>query len=134
MVAPPLVPLHISSVGIFCQKPFILKFEVPERERELSIFRKKVFNIQKNCSQNKEKVFDPTDPSMRCFRSIELFFTGKHLGGTIIAEFVAKLQSYLSVLGIRSRIQIRMFLGLLDQDPDPLVRGMDPDLAPDPDP
>ncbi len=25
-----------------------------------------------------------------------------------------------------------MFLGLLDPDPDPLVRGMDPDLAPDP--
>jgi hypothetical protein len=28
------------------------------------------------------------------------------------------------------RIRIRMFLGL--QDPDPLVRGMDPDLDPDP--
>jgi hypothetical protein len=29
-----------------------------------------------------------------------------------------------------------MFLGLLDPDPDPLVRGMDPDLDPalDPDP
>jgi hypothetical protein len=27
-----------------------------------------------------------------------------------------------------------MFLGLMDLDPDPLVRGMDPDLAPDPDP
>jgi hypothetical protein len=26
-----------------------------------------------------------------------------------------------------------MFLGLLDPDPDPLVRGMDPDTAPDPD-
>jgi hypothetical protein len=26
-----------------------------------------------------------------------------------------------------------MFLGLLDPDPDPPVRGMDPDLAPDPD-
>jgi hypothetical protein len=25
------------------------------------------------------------------------------------------------------RIRIRMFLGLLDPDPDPLVRGMDPD-------
>jgi hypothetical protein len=28
------------------------------------------------------------------------------------------------------RIRIHMFLGLLDPDPDPLVRGMDPD--PDP--
>ncbi len=31
-----------------------------------------------------------------------------------------------AVLRIRIR-QIRMFLGLLDPDPDPLVRGMDPD-------
>jgi hypothetical protein len=41
--------------------------------------------------------------------------------------------SWLSnaVLGIRIRIRgIRMFLSLLDPDPDPLVRGMDPD--PDP--
>jgi hypothetical protein len=30
---------------------------------------------------------------------------------------------FLSVL----RIRIHMFLGLLDPDPDPLVRGMDPD-------
>jgi hypothetical protein len=34
---------------------------------------------------------------------------------------------YVTVLGI-------MFLGLPDPDPDPLVRGMDPDLAPDPAP
>jgi hypothetical protein len=34
-----------------------------------------------------------------------------------------------AVLRIRIR-RIRMFLGLLDPDPDPLVRGMDPD--PDP--
>ena len=35
----------------------------------------------------------------------------------------------------RIRIQqIRMFLGLLDPDPGPLVRGMDPDPAPDPNP
>jgi hypothetical protein len=27
-----------------------------------------------------------------------------------------------------------MFLGVLDLDLDPLVRGMDPDTAPDPDP
>jgi hypothetical protein len=27
-----------------------------------------------------------------------------------------------------------MFLGLLDPDPGPLVRGMDPDPAPDPNP
>ncbi len=30
------------------------------------------------------------------------------------------------MLGIQIR-KIRMFLGLLDPDPDPLVRGMDPD-------
>ncbi len=30
------------------------------------------------------------------------------------------------------RIRIHMFLGLLDPDPDPLVRGMDPDPDSDP--
>ncbi len=41
--------------------------------------------------------------------------------------------NYLSVLRIQIRIHwIHMFLGLLDPDPDPLVRGMDPDLDPDP--
>ncbi len=34
----------------------------------------------------------------------------------------------IPVLGIR----IRMFLGLLDPDPDLLVKGMDPDSDPDP--
>jgi hypothetical protein len=33
-----------------------------------------------------------------------------------------------AVLRIRIRIRIHVFLGLLD--PDPLVRGMDPDLDP----
>ncbi len=36
--------------------------------------------------------------------------------------------AYKSVLGIR----IHMFLSLLDPDPDPLVRGMNPDPALDP--
>jgi hypothetical protein len=41
----------------------------------------------------------------------------------------------LAVLRIRIRIhRIHMFWGLLDPDPDPLVRGMDPDPALDPDP
>jgi hypothetical protein len=36
--------------------------------------------------------------------------------------------AFLLVLRIRIRVsRIRMFLGLLDPDPDPLVRGMDPD-------
>ena len=35
---------------------------------------------------------------------------------------------FIAVLRIRIRIhRIHMFLGLLDPDPDPLVRGMDPD-------
>ncbi len=37
------------------------------------------------------------------------------------------------VLGIRIH-RIHMFLGLLDPDLDPSVRGMNPDPAPDPDP
>jgi hypothetical protein len=41
----------------------------------------------------------------------------------------------VALLRIRIRIYwIYMFLGLLEPDPDPLVRGMDPDWAPDPDP
>jgi hypothetical protein len=44
---------------------------------------------------------------------------------------------FAAVLRIRIH-RIHMFLGLLDPDPDPLVRGMDPDtdpaLDPDPDP
>jgi hypothetical protein len=39
----------------------------------------------------------------------------------------------IPVLRIRIR-RIRMFLGLLDPGPDPLVRGTDPDPATDPDP
>ncbi len=36
---------------------------------------------------------------------------------------------------LRIRIhRIHVFFGLLDADPDPLVRGMDLDLDPDPDP
>ncbi len=43
-----------------------------------------------------------------------------------------RLVEKISVLRIRTRIhRIHVFLGLLD--PDPLVRGMDPDPAPDPD-
>ncbi len=33
-----------------------------------------------------------------------------------------------------SSIRIRIIIGLLDPDPDPLVRGMDPDANPAPDP
>ncbi len=90
-VSPPLVPPHISSVDIFCQKPFILKFEVTERGRELSIFRKKVFNIQKNCPQKIKKLLTQ-----------QIHLTGKHFGETIIAEFAAKLQSYF-ILSVNYR-------------------------------
>jgi hypothetical protein len=46
-------------------------------------------------------------------------------------ESAGRLQQveYCAVLRIRIR-RIRMFLGLLDPDPDPVVRGMNPD--PDP--
>ncbi len=40
-------------------------------------------------------------------------------------SFTRFLHSRVPVLRLRIRIRIRMFLGLLD--PDPLVRGMDPD-------
>jgi hypothetical protein len=40
---------------------------------------------------------------------------------------------FLTVLRIRIN-QIHVFLCLLDPDPHPLVRGMDPNPAPDPDP
>jgi hypothetical protein len=35
-------------------------------------------------------------------------------------------------LCVKPVLRIRMFLGLLDPDPDPLVRGTDPAPAPDP--
>jgi hypothetical protein len=35
-----------------------------------------------------------------------------------------------AVLWIQIRIRIHVFLGLLEPDPDPLARGMDPDLDP----
>ncbi len=53
--------------------------------------------------------------------------------GLELTILVIKIQIRLvrPVLGIRNRIlRIRMFLGL--PDPDPLVRGMDPDPASDP--
>jgi hypothetical protein len=40
---------------------------------------------------------------------------------------------FLAVVRIRIH-RIHVFLGLLDPDPDPLVRGMDPDQNSDPDP
>jgi hypothetical protein len=47
-----------------------------------------------------------------------------------LATGKGQIVSLFAVLGIRNRIHI--FLGL--PDPDPLVRGMDPDKASDPDP
>jgi hypothetical protein len=47
-----------------------------------------------------------------------------HSGEFFILLFYLK-PSFLAVLGIRIR-RIRMFLGLQDPDPDPLVRGPDP--------
>jgi hypothetical protein len=48
-----------------------------------------------------------------------------------IKAYLGSISNCLAVLRIRIR-RICMFLGLLD--PDPLVRGMDLDPAPDPDP
>jgi hypothetical protein len=50
-----------------------------------------------------------------------------------IKAYLGSISNDLAVLRIRIR-RIRMFLGLLYPDPDPLVRGMDPDPALDPDP
>ncbi len=44
------------------------------------------------------------------------------------------LQLLKAVLGIRNRLRIRMFLGLLNPAPDPLVTGTDPGTDPAPDP
>ncbi len=48
-----------------------------------------------------------------------------------IKTYLGSISNCLAVLGILIR-RISMFLGLLD--PDPLVRGMNLDSAPDPDP
>jgi hypothetical protein len=45
-----------------------------------------------------------------------------------VERLAAEMSAYQAVLRIRIRIhRIQMFLGLQDPDPDPLVRGMDPD-------
>jgi hypothetical protein len=50
------------------------------------------------------------------------------LSGQVVPVFITRKFMLETVL----RIRIAMFLGLLDPDPDPLVRGTDP--APDPEP
>jgi hypothetical protein len=47
----------------------------------------------------------------------------------ICATFLLKSNRFEPVLRIRIR-RTRTFLGLLDPDPDPLVRGTDPDQDP----
>jgi hypothetical protein len=47
-------------------------------------------------------------------------------GSATLVSRTIKQITYQPVLRIRIR-RIRTFLGLLDPDPDPLVRGMDPD-------
>jgi hypothetical protein len=46
--------------------------------------------------------------------------------------FYLTLSHFTTVINPVLRIRIRMFLGLLDPDPYPLVRGMDPDPDADP--
>jgi hypothetical protein len=59
-------------------------------------------------------------------------------GGEVIEKNGRKVSlpvadcDFTAVLRSRIRIRIHMFLGL--PDPDPLVRGLDPALDPDPDP
>ncbi len=60
------------------------------------------------------------------------FLAGQKTGG---GQAGANSNAFRPVLRIRIRIRIRpirMFLGLLDPDPDPLVRGMDPGQDPNP--
>ncbi len=44
----------------------------------------------------------------------------------------SRVLMFIAVLRIRISIRDPYVLGLLDPDPDPLVRNMDPDLDPDP--
>ncbi len=46
---------------------------------------------------------------------------------------MSEIAYFISVLRIRIH-RIHVYLGLQESDPDPLVRGMDPDPALDPDP
>jgi hypothetical protein len=72
---------------------------------------------------------------LRIMGGSEILMASQHGNkhGTLAIEPVSTRQGtwWKSMLRIRIRIhRIHMFLGLLDPDPDPLVRGMDPD--PDP--
>ncbi len=52
-----------------------------------------------------------------------------------VSSAAARCAHIPAVLRIQIRIhRIHIFFGLLDPDPDPLVKGMDPDPALDPDP
>jgi hypothetical protein len=56
------------------------------------------------------------------------------IGGVVLTA-VLQIRIWIRIririrIQIRIRIWIHMFLDLLDPDPDPLVRGMDPDLDP----
>jgi hypothetical protein len=59
------------------------------------------------------------------------FLTFSHAKSILVRGFGAlgtRTSMFQPVLRIRIRIhRIHMFLGLLDPDPDPFVRGMDPD-------
>jgi hypothetical protein len=72
---------------------------------------------------------------MSIFSNIKLvnLFLGLRLnyGSKIYLTFLMLLVIQYFIIRIR---RIHMFLGLLSPDPDPLVRGTDPALYPDPDP
>jgi hypothetical protein len=63
------------------------------------------------------------DGNPKSFGSTDDNFLGT---GTVVGYVVVHFPYFLPVLRIRIR-RIHMFYGLLDPDPDPLVRGMNPD-------
>jgi hypothetical protein len=66
--------------------------------------------------------------SLKLMNFIFFFYGDEGKDTMVLCVLIPSLCSnpFLTVL----RIRIRMFLGL--SDPEPVVRGMDPDLAPDP--
>ncbi len=82
--------------------------------------------VRHTCSEGSPATCNGLSVIMTCSSFASWLLSSVLNGGWSQSSHKKDLQP---VLRIRIR-QIRMFLGLLDPDPDSLVRGMDPDLDP----
>jgi hypothetical protein len=93
------------------------------------IFSTPFFNLKAVCTYGRENF----ESWGRKKRSLEKRAVDRGVENAMSLSRCPMRMHFSGVLGIMIRIRrIRMFLGLQNPDPDPLVRGTDPDQAPDP--